>query len=756
MKAATCEGHHHGPDSSCGFHDHSSDNDHKTCGSPTDNLPPVFTYYARKPFDPVKLYQFVTTHFELRQEPYWEDEEEYEGGHCMEGNIESSFVLAKNSVDSLYNEAFRADELIQKCETLTHRPELLSALENVRKAVVELKKIFSMPSNENKTSEKNAERKKSLRFGNVEHSEGTVWIATRPTIEGSWHQKKGTVWLTWEGPWQSLLPNDVTTEIISCSMDTIYEDQEQSDGKIAQVNSPTNDSTKDEQRQEIHFWGKGISEKELETALNGCLIVEDCEIDPQNDPFDPWPSIEELAAAGNDDALLALQDVSGSDTNTPASHYAILNEQHDKKTPFGCILHVKDGASEVQGILDDIPLGKLLLIHWYGPWANPSKEASQKLEVLARKYFTVPIIQVDVEASYANRVFALEKTMARAASARPDAKLVLKDSNRWPCFTLHRAPYLQPAEMQLTGEDSLRDIEKILLEETDLQKEPLSAPFEDLKSESQVEYLVKDVEKLSFRHEPIQQAFQLFRGGPGELKVILKDGREKDKAVVLVWIDSSKSDSSSEVYCTSIMNSAALSLQAKGLMDQVILVLADVSASQPTEMLAKGLKVLRFPTVDRYKAMKMEKRVVCDNDDPRKTFNEALITDLADCTTEPTSDNATNGEMSAESGKPKERSVYDPPTGKYAKPGFIKKLSSGGEAHFFPKMPCLRCGCPWWTSDEWHGKCIRCGWDCERSGYDDDSQPLPPYRNIWKEFTNCIKEGKTYPWTGNAKGSSKS
>lgn len=51
--------------------------------------------------------------------------------------------------------------------------------------------------------------------------------------------------------------------------------------------------------------------------------------------------------------------------------------------------------------------------------------------------------------------------------------------------------------------------------------------------------------------------------------------------------------------------------------------------------------------------------------------------------------------------------VYDPPAGKYARPGMVKKLPDGRSAHFFPRMPCLKCGCPWWTSDEWNGRCVR-------------------------------------------------
>ena len=127
-----------------------------------------------------------------------------------------------------------------------------------------------------------------------------------------------------------------------------------------------------------------------------------------------------------------------------------------------------------------------------------------------------------------------------------------------------------------------------------------------------------------------------------------------------------------------------------------------------------------------------------------------------------------------------------------------------------------RCGCPWWTSDEWDARCIRCGWDCESSGcgggllkelftpafciqckfalespvpslaeprlaqpadlvstinqfalplpcscfrrprYDDNSQPLPKYKAKWEGFTALIKEGKTAPYTPKRGGSAAS
>ncbi len=69
-----------------------------------------------------------------------------------------------------------------------------------------------------------------------------------------------------------------------------------------------------------------------------------------------------------------------------------------------------------------------------------------------------------------------------------------------------------------------------------------------------------------------------------------------------------------------------------------------------------------------------------------------------------------------------------------------------------PPIPTLtpRCGCPWWSSEEWDARCLRCGWDCESQGYDNDSQPLPKHRPKWETFTAAIREGRTPAWSGKA------
>jgi hypothetical protein len=67
---------------------------------------------------------------------------------------------------------------------------------------------------------------------------------------------------------------------------------------------------------------------------------------------------------------------------------------------------------------------------------------------------------------------------------------------------------------------------------------------------------------------------------------------------------------------------------------------------------------------------------------------------------------------------------------------------------YWPRMPCLECGCPWWFGEDWDAECGRCGWSCEEGGYDDDSNPLPAYQARWQEIQQALQQGRTPAWAG--------
>jgi len=51
----------------------------------------------------------------------------------------------------------------------------------------------------------------------------------------------------------------------------------------------------------------------------------------------------------------------------------------------------------------------------------------------------------------------------------------------------------------------------------------------------------------------------------------------------------------------------------------------------------------------------------------------------------------------------------------------VKRLIGGVPASFWPRMPCLTCGSPWWRGDDWDAQCANCG--ASADDYDDDQKP---------------------------------
>ena len=61
-----------------------------------------------------------------------------------------------------------------------------------------------------------------------------------------------------------------------------------------------------------------------------------------------------------------------------------------------------------------------------------------------------------------------------------------------------------------------------------------------------------------------------------------------------------------------------------------------------------------------------------------------------------------------------------------------------GKGHFWPKMPCLECGSPWWLGDDWDASCANCGGDAE--SYDNNQTPHKEYRRRFERFRRLIDD----------------
>ena len=61
-----------------------------------------------------------------------------------------------------------------------------------------------------------------------------------------------------------------------------------------------------------------------------------------------------------------------------------------------------------------------------------------------------------------------------------------------------------------------------------------------------------------------------------------------------------------------------------------------------------------------------------------------------------------------------------------------------GTGFFWPKMPCLECGSPWWLGDSWDAACANCGGDAE--SYDNEQKPHKAYKRRFARFRELVEE----------------
>lgn len=378
----------------------------------------------------------------------------------------------------------------------------------------------------------------------------------------------------------------------------------------------------------------------------------------------------------------------------------ILGDTESTSEPAvsGTVIEIDGGASQVQGILDTMTdSGDLCILQWHAPWCEPSVHACGEFERLAAGKPQVAMLRVDVDASPANTAFAMEKVMERPSARREGAKPVLRMGRKFPAFTVHHPPDLHPVEV-ISGPEFLNRLEEVIGSRGGDANKPSTST---------------------------DNAVKMLTAGASQLKTLLTEASNSGEPVVVVWLDKGESNPGAQAIHDPVSGFTCTLVQA------------DVSATPQNAVLAKALKVTSFPTFHVYRGMKLEHRLEGD----RATIQQLYR--VLEGQRKATDGNGIVLERRAVI----TRDEFDPPSGKYAKPGATKRLADGRTAYFFPKMPCLRCGCPWWSSEEWNGRCLRCGWDCERQGYDDDSKPLPAFQKKWELFTNSIRQGKTPPWS---------
>mmetsp|Transcript_11242 Transcript_11242/g.15303 ORF Transcript_11242/g.15303 Transcript_11242/m.15303 type:complete len:184 (+) Transcript_11242:349-900(+) len=177
----------------------------------------------------------------------------------------------------------------------------------------------------------------------------------------------------------------------------------------------------------------------------------------------------------------------------------------------------------------------------------------------------------------------------------------------------------------------------------------------------------------------------------------------------------------------------------------------DIETSDQNRKLALALQVSEHPTFDVFMNMQRVHRTTSLS--LLKTvalsyFPSSTTAAIAPAIDHHTTEDVEGKRSNNSDSKSLNPSIYDPPLEKTnAKGGSVsRKFEGKGKGYYHPKMPCLSCGCPWWLGDDWDATCIRCGWCAETDGYDDDSVPLPAFKDKWNQFRKYIVSGIAPPF----------
>ncbi|EFN52146.1 hypothetical protein CHLNCDRAFT_58985 [Chlorella variabilis] len=584
--------------------------------------------------------------------------------------------------------------------------------------------------------------------GQLLRSKGFVWLATRPNLCGEWSQAGGILRLGMGGPWYAALPDEAWPQ-----------EEEHRQAVLKDFQGQHGD-----RRQELVLIGVHLNGKALTAALDGCLCSE-CEMRAATawqlvDPFAEWPTLQQVLDGGQDEEQEeedAVEELESAEGIMPCPQP-------------GAVHDVTCGAAELQQCFNGLvaqraaeqgagpaPAPALGVVSWHADWCEPCRQAAAALCLMAVQHHAVAFFTLDVEASSANSAFALEKVLRKAESRRAGAKPLLKSHDKLPCITLHYLPSLQPVAM-LAGPTAVEQLKQALLEHACRQPVTPAAALQatvqaatgpgssDGQQQSAAATAAAEPSKLV-----------VLKKGATEAKELLAAGRARGTPVLVVWTQSNAANEEVAAGAAALLAAAA---EAVTTTHGLVLVDADAAASKANELLAGALRVRSFPEVHVYCSMKLDSKLTGTSATPAKLLRLAAQLMVGAARIGGSSSNgsipplpvgATAAVLLPPAPAMAAPGPFDPPASKFAKPGATKRFSDGRLGHFFPKMPCLRCGCPWWTNEDWDARCLRCGWDCERSGYDDNSQPLPKHRAKWEHFVAAIRAGHVPAWAGKAK-----
>ena len=462
---------------------------------------------------------------------------------------------------------------------------------------------------------------------------------------------------------------------------------------------------------------------------------------------------DEEEEEGNDDGDEGLGDELPSRLSTVAEEGEEAGGADEASPPPGALHPITYGAAELQECFDACasrlgggggsgsssgggapPLG---VVSWHAVWCEQCHAAAAELRALAGAHPGAAFFQVDLEGSAANTAFALEKVArkpdsrraggrraavgasgARAAigvgyrcaclhalqkptspcssslpfphapaRAAAGAKLLLKSGERFPCITLHYLPSLQPFAT-LAGEGALGALRAALAEHAAGAGSTGPTPAAPPAAPAAAAGLVP------------------LRKGAAEFKQALAAARDAAQPVLVVWRSGDAADGAAMA--------AAAAAAAAAAGGRLVAVDADAAASPSNQVLARALKVAAFPEVHAYRGMQLEAKLAAAQATPAALARlaaqlagndggangsssagpkaagaaPAVQQQLAPAAAPAPGGGAANG--SSGDGSSGGGGVWDPPAGKFAKPGATKRFPDSRLGFFFPKMPCLR------------------------------------------------------------------
>lgn len=675
-----------------------------------------FLFKARRPFHPERIHTFMSTYFHV-QEPDWSD------AIADSGRPETVEMVGKliHDASSSTHTAVQALENLKRLHIPEHvfktvQKSLERSLASITSAVDEYESIREtlctmdvFPSESEAkpqtVSQSNGFLTLKEHFGNILRSKGFIWLASRPDLCGEWSQAGAVLRFTVGGPWYASLPDEAWPTDLEARND-ILKDFEEPHG---------------DRRQELVFIGIDMDKAKLQHALEECLMRDDELHAGIQDPFAVWPDLDDLLDGGEDEEE--------STTHSSTLHEDKKQGEEELYMRPGQMIDITDGACEAQEILDSITPGTTVIFHWDAEWHEEGKDIAKELKQMIANVDTV-VVRVDIGTHPANWSFAMEKVMAKPEARRPSAKPVLKNGQKWPCFTVHSSPDLQPIET-IAGTHAMRSVTKIIA------SLPPAPSTQQMKKESTFVGTKHDEENLQDVDEhmyidQVASAFPHIKQGAVELRDYLKSYSQRSKSLYILWAEDS--------IPLKVLKGLQDILQKRPDTDN--LYIADVQQSTANASLGKALGVKKPPSLLVFSNMKMDKKF----DGPEKV-TEALAQEFR---TMPAVATGLNPRAFAKSAPPQtqDTSLYDPPQGKQNRSGSTKLTPDGKLVHYFPNMPCLKCGNPWWSSDDWDATCIRCKWDCLTGGYDDNSKPLPQHKAVWSKYVESIKAGVTPSWKG--------